>query len=141
MRVNTIFMTFDPICSNPFSPGSFMPYQFLVNAQTCAHGLGHFFQRAERLVGVEPFQPADASLSRADGYGLVRLRHAALLPQLDDLEHQFDALVCCFIGGPEFWILQLTLQVVAQVGMRLIMGCRRAAAVRSIHIHFRRNEH
>src|ERR1039458_2670160 len=38
-------------------------FQFQINAQACAQGSGHFFQRAERQVGVEPFEPADVGLS------------------------------------------------------------------------------
>jgi hypothetical protein len=56
-----------------------------------------------------------------------------LLPQLDDLQHQFDALILGFVGGAEIWILQLALQAVVQAGVRAVMGCRRAAAVRSFH--------
>ena len=80
---------------------------------------------------VKAFQPADVGLPRADGFGQVRLRHAALLPQLDDLQHQFDALVLGFVGGTEFGFCSLRFRLSSRPACARLFdaGVRRRFAV------------
>jgi len=53
--------------------------------------------------------------------------------QCERLNNESDLLVLGVVGRAEVPVLQLALQAVAQVGVRAIIRCWHAAAVRSFH--------